>query len=179
MGISQRNFTEMCRCFWFPTDRMLTSCRCGVVKLKAFLGACTILSSVFRFEYDRGLRTINFASSTRKQCRFLLHSCPHILITLGSIYLWRNNVLYIAHAIKNRPWHTNILLDFEGKSLVFRSWTSGKPGYIFPSWLHEHVLTFIKWYERKRRKMLNPVFSVAHMRGMSEHVQLFVCKQGY
>jgi hypothetical protein len=75
---------------------------------------------------------------------------------------------YIVLAIRNWPWHV-LISYFKGKSLVFWSWTSGNLGYFL---CHFCICIIQVWsikgdHHRKQRKMLNPVFSMAHMRGMS------------
>jgi hypothetical protein len=69
MGVSQRNYTEMCEYFLIPCEQDIDAWADGsVIKIKAFLGVCAIRFSIYQFDSDRSLRKINFMSLTRKHC---------------------------------------------------------------------------------------------------------------
>ena len=69
----------------------------------------------------------------------------HILIDSGSIYLWRNIVIYSV----NYPFHSESTMEYwhlpwRGNCLYFGPGLLGTLGIDCLSLLHEHVLTLIK-----------------------------------
>ena len=149
-----------------------------LLKWRHFLG-CVVFSSIPQFNSDSRLRKINFTSSTQRQCTIYLSKyvslCsprPHILITAGSRYLWRNFRIYSVNCSSNKvlPWYNSIFL--KGKSLDIRPRTSGNLGYYFsPPFLYEYILTLLQRRSspKTEKDVESHIFHRAY--AQNEHVQ--------
>ena len=84
------------------------------------------------------------------------------------------------YAIKSQPTWLTSESHFQGKSFDVRSWSFGNFGYFFflSSLLPgcDELFLIEGDQHRKQRKMLNHVFSTAHMRGMSMYCSFLLNK---
>ena len=100
---------------------------------------------------------------------FFLHlqqSISHLLRTNTSMKKHRHFWSKFLLQPKNWPWHTEI--HFKGLSLVFWSWTYRNLRHCFPviaAWSCSWILSKGDQH-RKQKRLLNPVFSIGHLRRM-------------
>ena len=109
---------------------------------------------------------------------FLQTSWLHILIGFRiNIYMKKHRLLFSKSPMhhQNQARNTAVTSHLKGKSPIFWSWTFGNFGYslsVIAAWACPNFDQGDQ--HRKQRKMLNPVFSTAHMRKMSTYSSLFL-----